>query len=216
MTWKLADALTTLRQQVNIKWPARSRVADGTIGDAAHTARTSDHNPWIQYKGFGIVSGLDITHDPSKGPDSQALADMLVASRDTRIKYIISRKKIISGDAGPQPWVWRPYTGKNAHDHHVHISVKSDPEHFTSTKPWSLGEYARPVVSLPPPPAKPMLRRGAKSDAVKELQRGLGLQDDGVFGPVTDRAVREFQEKNGLVVDGVAGSQVWTIILKGK
>lgn len=54
------------------------------------------------------------------------------------------------------------------------------------------------------------LRRGCKGDDVKELQlalnqNGAGLKDDGIFGPVTETAVKEYQLKNRLTPDGIVG-----------
>ena len=50
-----------------------------------------------------------------------------------------------------------------------------------------------------------LLRRGSRGEAVKKLQAGLGITADGAFGPGTEKAVKAFQEKNGLKVDGMAG-----------
>ena len=55
-----------------------------------------------------------------------------------------------------------------------------------------------------------ILRRGDSGDEVMELQRrlsavGFPLTLDGQFGPATEHAVRAFQNKAGLVVDGLAG-----------
>jgi peptidoglycan DL-endopeptidase CwlO len=49
------------------------------------------------------------------------------------------------------------------------------------------------------------LQRGSEGDGVATVQRALGIPADGVFGPVTRRAVRNFQRAHGLVVDGVVG-----------
>jgi peptidoglycan hydrolase-like protein with peptidoglycan-binding domain len=49
------------------------------------------------------------------------------------------------------------------------------------------------------------LRAGAGGSTVVALQRALGVSADGVFGPITRRAVRRFQRAHGLVVDGIAG-----------
>lgn len=53
------------------------------------------------------------------------------------------------------------------------------------------------------------LKLGSKGNDVKTLQSKLNLKVDGVFGPLTDKAVKEFQKKNGLVVDGIVGTKTW-------
>ncbi len=60
----------------------------------------------------------------------------------------------------------------------------------------------------------PVLRQGASGDAVTGLQRelvdaGYPLTVDGSFGPATNSAVRSYQSKVGLVVDGVVGNNTW-------
>lgn len=54
-------------------------------------------------------------------------------------------------------------------------------------------------------------------DEIKRLQRllnakGYQLEVDGVFGMETDVAVRDFQGRNGLVIDGVVGFQTWSAL----
>lgn len=140
---RIAKALATLRAQIDAEAPERDRSNDGWIGDASHQARKSDHNP----NSAGVVTALDITHDPAHGIDAGALAETLRASHDARIKYLISNGRIASSKVSP--WVWRPYTGSNAHEKHVHISVMGDPALWDDTRPWAI---TRGVP--PPPPAK--------------------------------------------------------------
>jgi hypothetical protein len=83
MTWRVASSLEVLLKQVNEKYPQRSKVADGAIGDAAHASRGSDHNPWVHDGNVGIVTARDFTHDPLHGLDSEHLAEALRLSRDT-------------------------------------------------------------------------------------------------------------------------------------
>jgi hypothetical protein len=49
------------------------------------------------------------------------------------------------------------------------------------------------------------LARGAVGDAVKEIQRMLGVPTDGFFGPRTEQAVKEFQATHSLDADGIVG-----------
>lgn len=57
-----------------------------------------------------------------------------------------------------------------------------------------------------------VLRVGARGAAVRELQRALGIEDDGAFGPATLAAVRAFQAKAGLPVDGIVGARTWAAL----
>ena len=47
---------------------------------------------------------------------------------------------------------------------------------------------------------------------MKAMQRRLGLKDDGVFGPGTEAALREFQRSQGMVPDGIAGPKTWAAL----
>ena len=70
-------------------------------------------------------------------------------------------------------------------------------------------------------PGQPTISLGATGPAVRRLQRALrrtadhGVTVDGIFGPVTDRSLRSFQQDTGLVVDGIAGPQTWQALPDG-
>ena len=204
-TPRIARALGTLRAQVNAFAPKRSKKTDGWIGDRAHMERASDHNP----NQAGVVTALDITHDPAGGLDSYKLAETLRQNRDDRIKYVISAGKIFSSTVSP--WQWRKYTGSNSHHQHVHVSVDSSPALYDDARKWLLD--GGPLKSAPTRTTPPTLWRGAKGKDVKRLQALLRIKADGAFGPPTERAVRNFQKRNRLTVDGVAGMYTWLALL---
>ena len=56
------------------------------------------------------------------------------------------------------------------------------------------------------------LRKGMRGDDVRQLQRALKLYEDGIFGKLTEEAVKQFQAKYGLVADGIVGPHTWAII----
>lgn len=65
----------------------------------------------------------------------------------------------------------------------------------------------------PGPNARPTLRRDSSGEHVKTLQTKLGVTPvNGLFGPKTEAAVREFQRKNSMVPDGIVGPKSWAII----
>ncbi len=219
-----AKSLVALRNQINALSPHRSVSSDGLLASGAHTQAnpTSDHEPRIGDNGIGVVTAMDITHDPAHGINSEALAEALRAAKDERVKYIISNKKIASGTGQSHPaWEWRPYPvppNRNPHDHHVHISVKSAKEHYDSTAPWVINLSPSPVeIAAPPVVTDPLLREGASGAEVVRLQtllnaKGATLVIDGDFGNATKMAVRVFQNAKGLVEDGVVGQQTWTAL----
>ena len=138
--WRPAEALLALRSEVNAMFPNRSKSSDGIVGDAKHKARTSDHNPWVDDGNIGVVTAIDITHDPKCGCDAGMLAEKLRAGKDKRIKYIIWNRRIANSSPihGQPAWAWRKYTGANPHDHHMHVSVQPSKDLYNSKEPWQL------------------------------------------------------------------------------
>jgi hypothetical protein len=136
LSWRLARSLIALKAQIDAMAPNRSRASDGTIGDAAHSARKSDHNP----NPAGVVCALDITHDPAGGMDCHKLAEAMQAARDKRIGYIIWNGQIMSGSHSERAWVTRPYTGTNPHRKHLHVSVVQDAALYDDNRPWTISK----------------------------------------------------------------------------
>lgn len=72
-----------------------------------------------------------------------------------------------------------------------------------------------PTTPPPPPTGCPTLRRGSRGEWVRKAQRILADANfdpgpiDGIFGPLTETAVREFQRSKGLTVDGIIGPRTW-------
>ena len=64
----------------------------------------------------------------------------------------------------------------------------------------------------------PVVRQGARGENVRTLQHllrhhGASIAADRSFGPLTDAAVRNFQQNRGLTVDGIVGNQTWPALL---
>ncbi|MEU6387664.1 hypothetical protein ABZ847_29370 [Streptomyces bauhiniae] len=124
--WHLAPALTVLRNEINARWPHRDRTSDGSIGDAAHQAGTSDHNP----NGRGSVNAIDVDRD---GVDVPAI--LAAVERHPSAHYWIFNRQIADRDDG---WKRRPYSGSNPHDKHVHVSIRQSQAAEQDRRPWGL------------------------------------------------------------------------------
>lgn len=202
MAWTLARSLKIFQAQLDQKFPKRAK-PDGTIGDAAHSARASDHNPDEDRD----VCAIDITHDPDDGLSCHVLAEALRKSKDPRIKYIIWNRKIANPDISD--FAWRPYNGANPHTLHMHLSVKQDGKN--SEKLWTAIDNT-PVGEAPagiPAGKLPPLKYGLRGDAVGILQLLLGVSVSGTFDKKTEQAVKDYQKAKGLVPDGIVGPYTW-------
>jgi len=214
--WRVARSLTTLRDQVNAAHPRRDKASDGTIGDARHAAQVSDHNP----DAYGVVRALDLDHDPEGKTyadklDAHELADVLVASRDPRIKYIISRGRIARSypKNGKPAYAWDRYTGSDPHTSHVHISVVGT-SLADRTNPWQITRKALA------PKFPGTIRAGSRGSVVKTWQRALNaelhlkpaLKVDGIAGRLTVSAIGKAQAAKRIPRDYIAGPQTWAAL----
>lgn len=135
MDWYLNRALTNFRTEVNARWPDRDKASDGTLGDTAHQATHSDHNP----DSDGSVDAWDMDVELN-GPGKPYTEDLWrvinAALKHESIQYVIYNRRITSRTWGLG--VWRAYDGPSPHDHHVHFNTRSAYE--GSNKPWFTGE----------------------------------------------------------------------------
>lgn len=60
-----------------------------------------------------------------------------------------------------------------------------------------------------------VLKKGCRGNDVRTLQAALHLYVDGIFGKLTEEAVKEFQSANGLKADGIVGKETWNKIFGG-
>lgn len=124
---KLVAAGVTLRDQIDRRWPKRDKRSDGWIGDTAHKARVSDHNP--DKRGYVFAIDVDENFGVGRWRNGKAAMnfanELLAYSRSTlpgsdRVKYVVYENRIASGTYKSTWWRWR---GKGyGHTAHVHIS----------------------------------------------------------------------------------------------
>lgn len=228
MSWHLAPSLAKLRDEVNATWPNRSKTHDGTIGDRAHSARKSDHNP----NSRGSVNAIDIT---AKGVNVARI--IAVAKKHPSVRYIIYNRTIMNRDIGHfRP---RAYHGSNPHKAHVHISIYQRASAEEDTRSWGLASASTKAPAKKPAPPRPGRkapkfplpaghwygvesknpknhsgywekdRPGIKQWQAQMKRRGWRLSPDGYFGEASRRVCRQFQAEKGLRVDGGVGADTW-------
>lgn len=134
--WTLVPSLVQLRSEFNELAPNRDKASDGSIGDAAHSASVSDHNP----SSDGQVHAIDVDRDLKvPGLDMEEVIQFLLArcraGLETRLKYVIFNRRIWTASNG---WRTSDYHGKNPHDHHAHFSAKYDTRSEASIASWEL------------------------------------------------------------------------------
>ena len=57
-----------------------------------------------------------------------------------------------------------------------------------------------------------LIKKGSQGEIVKEIQIVLGINDDGIFGPNTEKYVKLWQTQNGLVPDGIVGPKTLNLM----
>jgi hypothetical protein len=206
VTWRLTNGLQNLRNQVNETFPGRDRSSDGSIGDTAHQARTSGHNPddtpgarpaWSddpdstpEVRAWDCDAGLgsDVT--------AQALVDHIrrLPGVGRAIRYIIFNRKIYHAERGFEP---ETYGGDNPHTLHIHFegawSQAGDESGF---------DYRLRDLTAGGDDDMLLVKKGNTSEQVKAWQfllRKLGytITTDGIYGPQMEAIVNADRAKKG-------------------
>lgn len=227
MAWTLAPSLKKLFAEINARWPNRDRTSDGSIGDAAHSARESQHNPNRDPSDSipdGTVTAIDVD---STSIDANALIRAAIA--DSRTWYIIHNRTIWSSTYDFRA---RRYTGTNPHTGHVHISLRQSGAAARSTASWNIftgssggGKTPGTTKPAPAPVVKTSLHPNVKPNRshkqVAEIQRALIKAGYGpirgsvsyFYGENTQAAVVRFHRANPQFAssrnDPVLGPKGW-------
>lgn len=119
----LAPSLVALRNSINKEFPKRDISSDGWIGNAAHQATQSEHNPCWTCSGYqyGIVRATDTDVDDNDAGRDLRKEILNSAIGHPAVWYVISNGIIYSVTHN---WAALKYTGSNAHTKHVHISIR--------------------------------------------------------------------------------------------
>lgn len=170
--YTIPPALTAIRRDADRVAPGRSHASDGTIGDQAHAASTSDHNP---APGTGIVHAVDITNDPAHGMDTwawaQRVADRIRSGQERRVKYLVSndgQKDVIFNPSVSPTWRQNGSV-KQDHRSHLHVSILYTMTAESDTTPFFVGP------GTPTPPTEGLFVNAADIDLIRaESNRVIG------------------------------------------
>ena len=207
MAWHLAPSLVQLRNEVNARWPHRPKGSDGTIGDASHSARASDHNPNAR----NSVNAFDITHP---GVDPKVI--IAAVKKHPAGNYVIFNRKIYSRSNG---WKPEPYSGANPHTEHLHVSILQSVAAEQSKAKWLSAAPVRPVRKpLPAYPGKSAFQVRDTGEHIKVLQRGVGNKVTGVMSVADKNKVKSFQRVRPYLwpADGIVGPKTYKSLANTK
>lgn len=230
MTWRLAKSLLTLQAELNKEYPKRTK-PDWTIGDQSHKSRASDHNP----NDAGVVCAMDVREGGGIPLKEVAETVRKLIGKHPAVKYVIHDGRI----AGT--WTdgkWTAYSGPNAHETHVHVSVGTGRDGkstgaYDSVQPWGIGKTGGGGSTPPAKPKKPKkfgtwyngqpgtrkLEQWDAGNDVHFVQKYIGDKRcgvaDGYFGPQTKAGVKWYQEMRGIKVDGIVGPVTWRNMGRG-
>lgn len=190
--WRNCNASLRLLDAVNALWPGRDKASDGTIGDAAHASRDSDHNPWIiDPQGIGVVRARDIDSDGIPADQVAETLRQMAAAGDTRLTgggYVIFNRRITKPD-----WSgWAVYTGVDPHTGHIHVSFSRNAAGYDSNAPWDLGGddgmagEGTNIVRMLTGANAPSMDQIRFDEATGRVVLPPGLEPDGLIGRIVD------------------------------
>lgn len=141
--------------EVNSAYPRRDHTSDGSIGDAAHQATSSDHNPGGPASPSpGRVDAVDIDEDLTKPNDKASMYRIIDAfEKHPSAEYWIYEGQIAERTEG---WDRNLYRGSNPHTHHAHFNFRETKKAHNSTQPF-----------------------GIKGETMSVLDESIGLKTDG-------------------------------------
>ncbi len=210
--WYPAPSLLKLRKEIDARWPGRSRISDGVVGDLRHSGTRNSHNPVGMATGplvgtRGAVHAIDIT---ASGINVQSVLAAVIG--DSRVWYVIHGGRIWSRTYG---WTARRQAG-DPHTSHIHINLREDTQAGAKTaendtRSWFGSAATKPAVSTTVAGirlASAQVRTVQKALIKKGFTIPAGAT--GMYGAQTSAAMAAFQRSqgwSGSQADGAIGPE---------
>jgi hypothetical protein len=181
--------------------------------DIAYTSGVCPHGDRLEGRGPGVRTGANGSSDGN----GRSYAVCYLAGSGDEFTDEARRAFLDESVRLGHPIRW-------AHRQWVPTACPGDPLAFwiAAGSPLPGGSSPAPVPAPVPAPSSsggvfPTLRRGSSGSAVRDAQTKLRRLSgrptvDGIYGPATERAVRDWQTLCRLTVDGVLGPRTWTTL----
>jgi hypothetical protein len=180
--------LVELAEEFDIVGPKRDHASDGSIGDQAHQDRSSNHNrddvsgsntPQTDSDNRPDIRAIDVDDSGPflNGFTMQKGVDFIVSrcksGVENRLVEVIYNRRCAYASSG---WVWKDYTGSNAHTEHAHFGAKADSGKLENDRrPWGIAEKWGDGMSMTPEELRANVLQVLQSD---EGKKALGLGTD--------------------------------------
>ena len=184
--------------------PLDRLVAEGSvIGTVGNTGNSKGDHLHQEVDGHATSDGYWKFHDPARVVGQGGTGRPIGRNATKRPTRDIQRVVGVNQD------------GKYGPDTTAAVMAWQKAQGLTADGVWGPLSDAR---AFAPVTTRPVIRRGAKGAHVLALQTRLRsayslyagkLALDSDFGPSVERAVKEFQRRAGLTVDGVVGPKTW-------
>ncbi len=173
---------------------------------AAGKANHGGRGAWAGCEDSGHTVGIEVEH-PGTGPWDPV---QLRAFDRTAAALLWGLGRPASSYCGHREWALP--TGRKVDPGGVDLNLQRERvRRLLATGPDDKVSIPDPTLMLTRP-----YTRGQKVKNVQHalVHAGQRLEEDGVFGPGTERALRAFQRAHGLVADGICGPLTWRALRK--
>jgi peptidoglycan hydrolase-like protein with peptidoglycan-binding domain len=179
-----------------------------TTGTVNGFARLSTN----RYVSARWVGNMSTATRPTKPMNNAGVGGRVTLSLGSRGQAVSEVQKVLGINA---TGYYGPVTARRVREFQANNKLRVDGVVGAETRSALFRTASTPTRPTTPTGGPVTLSLGSKGQAVSEVQKVLGIEPTGYYGPVTARRVREFQANNDLRVDGVVGPQTRSALLRG-
>ena len=181
------------------------RIANVVYADRMGNGDTDSGDGW-RHRGFGVIQ--------LTGKNNQtAFASSIGRSLEDTLAYLQTK----TGALESACWFWvsnsvnlyadnQDIRGATKRINGGYIGLEDRTHHYHRALDILGGSYE-------PKPAPVLLKVGSRGEEVKNVQKALGQDADGIFGKMTQLAVFDWQSRNNLTSDGIVGPKTYAAMI---